>query len=173
MRHDLLRPSDRNARTHTTAQVSQIAASIREFGFTNPVLADKNNLIIAGHGRVLAALQLDMPAIPVIRLGHLSERQVRALTLADNKIALNSGWDFARLSEELSELAMLDFDLTLTAFDEQELDVLLKSSSDVLPVWADGAGDTAIGAQPEHQQANKPNNAKPAKNHCPNCAFSW
>ncbi|MGI9158141.1 MAG: hypothetical protein ACR2K1_00160, partial [Saprospiraceae bacterium] len=79
---------------------------------------------------------LDMPAIPVIRLGHLSERQVRALTLADNKIALNSGWDFAKLSEELSELAMLDFDLTLTAFDEQELDVLLKSSSDVLPEFS-------------------------------------
>ncbi|MGI9161081.1 MAG: site-specific DNA-methyltransferase [Saprospiraceae bacterium] len=136
LRPDLLRPSDRNARTHTTAQVSQIAASIREFGFTNPVLADKNNLIIAGHGRVLAALQLDMPAIPVIRLGHLSERQVRALTLADNKIALNSGWDFAKLSEELSELAMLDFDLTLTAFDEQELDVLLKSGSDVLPEFS-------------------------------------
>jgi hypothetical protein len=95
----------KNARTHSAAQVTQIANSIREFGFNNPVLIDGKGEIIAGHGRVLAAKQLNMEQVPCVMLGHLSERQKRAYVLADNKIALNSGWDFAKLSDELSYLA--------------------------------------------------------------------
>ncbi len=130
---DFLKPYDGNARTHSAEQVRQIAESMRQFGFANPVLANVQNVVIAGHGRLLAAQLLGLKTIPVIRLGHLSERQQRALVLADNKIALNAGWDFARLSDELSALISADFDLSFTGFDEQEIDALLKSDADILP----------------------------------------
>lgn len=132
----VLIPYAMNARTHSDAQVKQIAASITEFGFVNPVLLRSDNVIIAGHGRVLAAQQLGMRDVPTIVLDHLSERQARALVLADNKIAQNSGWDFEKLSEEMSALAQLDFDLSLIGFDEQELDGLLKDAADILPQGA-------------------------------------
>lgn len=125
--------SAKNARTHSQAQVDQIARSIVEFGFNNPVLVDKDMEIIAGHGRVLAARQLGIKAVPCLILGHLSERQKRAYVLADNKIALNGGWDFSKLGDEISYLAEVDFDLSLTGFDEQELDALLKDDQSILP----------------------------------------
>jgi ParB-like chromosome segregation protein Spo0J len=110
-------PYARNARTHSDEQVAQIAASIREFGFVNPVLLKDDNTIIAGHGRVLAARKLSMDAVPCIYLSHLSETQARAYIIADNKLALNAGWDEELLNLELGELADEGFDLDLTGFD--------------------------------------------------------
>jgi len=114
-------PYIRNARTHSDAQVAQIAASIKEFGFTNPILVDGNNGIIAGHGRLAASRQLGLGEVPVIELAHLSKAQKQALILADNKLALNAGWDEDALRIELAELDALDFDLSLTGFDTDEL----------------------------------------------------
>lgn len=118
-------PYARNSRTHSDAQVAQIAGSIREFGWTNPVLVDGDGNVIAGHGRILAARQLGMPAVPVIRLGHLTETQRRALVIADNKLALNAGWDEDLLSLELRDLRDGGFDLGLTGFGGDELADLL------------------------------------------------
>lgn len=118
---DSLIPYARNSRTHSEAQVAQIAASIKEFGFTNPVLTDGENGIIAGHGRVLAAQELGMKDIPVIELGHLTDAQRKAYVLADNKLALNAGWDYDLLRTELAELDDAGFDLTLIGFSETEL----------------------------------------------------
>jgi len=114
-------PYDRNSRTHDEHQVSQIAGSIREFSFTNPVLIDAENGIIAGHGRVMAAQVLGLDKVPCIRLSHLTETQKRAYIIADNKMALNSGWDETMLGLELADLRELDFDLNLTGFSEEEL----------------------------------------------------
>lgn len=118
-------PYARNARTHSEAQVAQIVASIREYGFCNPVLVDPSGGIIAGHGRVMAARTLGMDDVPCVRLGHLSETQRRAYVIADNKLALNAGWDEAMLAEELGALRLDGFDLDLTGFDAGELDRLL------------------------------------------------
>ncbi len=118
-------PYARNARTHSAAQVAQIAASIREFGFTNPVLIDAEDGIIAGHGRILAARQLNIAKVPCIRLGHLSEAQKRAYVLVDNKLALNAGWDAQMLSAEILGLQELNFDLDLTGFSSDEIASLL------------------------------------------------
>src|SRR5215207_4503337 len=108
-----LKPDPRNARTHSKRQVEQIAASIREFGFANPILRDEEGVVIAGHGRLLAAKAVGMAEVPTIELAGLSEAQKRALRLADNKIALNAGWDLDLLRIELGELAALDVDLDL------------------------------------------------------------
>ena len=121
-----LEPYARNARTHSEEQVAQIAASIREFGWTNPVLVDEKGGIIAGHGRVLAAKRLGIEQVPCIELAGLTETQKRAYVIADNKLALNAGWDEDLLRLELSDLKGLDFDLDLIGFDEAELaDILL------------------------------------------------
>lgn len=117
---DLL-PYARNSRTHSDAQVVQIAASIREFGFTNPILIDQENQIIAGHGRVLAAMKLKLDEVPCIRLSHLSESQKRAYVIADNKLALNAGWDDELLALEIKDLQDSDFDVSLLGFDDDEL----------------------------------------------------
>lgn len=114
-------PYGKNSRTHTDFQVAQIAGSIREFGFTNPVLIDAENGIIAGHGRVMAAGKLGLAKVPCIRLAHLTDTQKRAYIIADNKLALNAGWDEEMLALELGELKDEDFDLTLIGFDETEL----------------------------------------------------
>ena len=114
-------PYARNSRSHSDAQVAQVAASIREFGFTNPVLIDGADGIIAGHGRVLAARKLGLDKVPCIRLAHLTETQKRAYIIADNKLALNAGWDEEMLALELAELREVDFDLGLLGFDEEEL----------------------------------------------------
>lgn len=121
---DQLTPYDRNARTHSEAQVTQIAASISEFGFTNPILVDAGFNIIAGHGRAQAARQLGLTEVPVIILSHLTETQRRAYVLADNKLALNAGWDDALLKLELGELQVEGFNLELTGFSEMEIDLL-------------------------------------------------
>ena len=118
-------PYARNSRTHSDAQVAQVAASMREFGWTNPVLIDGEGGIIAGHGRVLAARSLGLNAVPCIRLAHLSEAQRRALLIADNKLAENAGWDTELLRVELGELKDEDFDLSLLGFDDAALDELL------------------------------------------------
>lgn len=118
-------PYARNARTHSDAQVAQIAASIREFGFTNPVLIGADNGIIAGHGRVLAARQLGLAEVPCVRLGHLTDVQRRAYVLADNRLALSAGWDEAMLALELSALRIDDFDLELTGFEPGEIEAYL------------------------------------------------
>ena len=123
-------PYANNARTHSEAQIAEIAASIRAFGWTNPILVDRNDGVIAGHGRLLAARKLGLETVPVIRLGHLSETQRRALVLADNRIALNSGWNEDLLRIELEDLRDLDFDLDLLGFDESELDRYIGMAGD-------------------------------------------
>ena len=114
-------PYANNARTHSDEQVAQIAASIKEFGWTNPILIDGENGIIAGHGRLAAARKLGMDEIPAIQLDGLSKAQKKALILADNKLALNSGWDDKLLEIEISELQEMDFDIKLTGFSNEEL----------------------------------------------------
>ena len=125
-------PDPRNARTHPKRQIDQIAASIRAFGFTNPVLAEPSGQVIAGHGRLLAAKQLGLAEVPVIEIAGLSDAQVRALRLADNKIALGAGWDVEILKLELADLSLpdIDIDLGLTGFSSGEIDVILKDSED-------------------------------------------
>ncbi len=117
-------PYARNARTHSDAQIAQIAASIQEFGWTNPILVDGSNGIIAGHGRVLAARKLGLSEVPVIELSHLTEAQKRAYIIADNKLALNAGWDDELLKVEFEELKLEDFDLELTGFTLDEIAAL-------------------------------------------------
>jgi DNA modification methylase len=118
-------PYARNSRTHSEEQVAQIAGSIREFGFTNPVLVGKDNDIIAGHGRVLAAKKLGIDKVPCIRLGHLTDTQKRAYIIADNKLALNAGWDEELLGIELSDLIDSNFDIGLTGFSGNEIASLI------------------------------------------------
>lgn len=127
---DLL-PYARNARTHSDAQVSQLAASIKEFGFNNPVAIDADGMILCGHGRVMAAQKLHMAEVPTVCLSHLSETQVKAYILADNKLALNAGWDNDMLKVELEDLKELDFDLNLTGFSDDELkDILVEDPTE-------------------------------------------
>lgn len=116
-----LSPYKNNARTHSNEQVDQIVESIREFGFNNPVLIDSDKTIIAGHGRVMAAEKIGMDTLPCIDLSHLNEAQKKAYIIADNKLALNAGWDDSILSSELFELKEIDFDIGLTGFSEDEL----------------------------------------------------
>jgi DNA modification methylase len=118
-------PYAKNSRTHSDAQVAQVSGSIKEFGFTNPVLIDQDGVIIAGHGRVLAARKLGMIDVPCIRLTHLSDAQKRAYVIADNKLALNAGWDDDLLSIELKDLQEIGFDLGLTGFTDDELNKLM------------------------------------------------
>lgn len=125
-------PDPRNARTHPRRQIEQIVASIEAFGFTNPILADPAGKIIAGHGRLLAAKQLGLAEVPVITLAGLTDAQQRALRLADNKIALNAGWDIEILKLELAELSLpeMTIDLGLTGFSSGEIDVVLGTRPD-------------------------------------------
>lgn len=126
---DRLVPYARNARTHSAEQVAQIAASIVEFGFTNPILVDSMDGIIAGHGRLLAARKLGLPEVPVVVLDHLSETQRRAYIIADNKLALNAGWDEKMLAGELHELEKEGTDLALIGFSDEELEALLEDDA--------------------------------------------
>lgn len=118
-------PYASNSRTHSEQQIAQIAASIREFGWTNPVLINDENSIIAGHGRLLAARQLKMTEVPCIKLDHLTKSQQKALVIADNQLALNAGWDVEMLKAEISGLDTEGFDLDLLGFDSDFLDGLL------------------------------------------------
>lgn len=122
---DVLIPYVNNSRTHSDKQVTEIASSIKEFGFTNPVLIDKENTIIAGHGRLLASKKLGLKEVPTILLENLTEAQKKAYIIADNKLALNAGWDEELLSIELKELDELGYDTSLTGFSEDELSDIL------------------------------------------------
>lgn len=124
-------PYVRNARTHSEAQVAQIAASIREFGFLSPILVAEDNTILAGHGRLAAALKLGLKKVPCVRENHLTETQKRAYIIADNKLSLNAGWDNELLAVELSELEGADFNLDLLGFDEAELSSIFDADKDV------------------------------------------
>src|SRR3954451_15333642 len=128
-----LRPSPRNARTHSKKQIRQIARSIERFGFTNPVLVSDEGEIVAGHGRVEAAKLLGLMTVPTLRLSHLSAAERRAYMIADNKLALNAGWDQEILAIELQALVELDFDLTLTGFSLAEVDLVLDGAADADP----------------------------------------
>lgn len=124
-------PYARNARLHSDAQVAQIASSIREFGFNNPVLIDKRGGIIAGHGRVLAARKLDMAEVPCIVLGHLTEVQKKAYILADNRLAeTGGGWDKEMLALEIEDLRFEDFSLDLVGFDSAALDSIFDEAAE-------------------------------------------
>jgi ParB-like chromosome segregation protein Spo0J len=117
-------PYARNARTHSDGQVAQIAASIREFGFINPVIIDGQGGIVAGHGRVMAARKLGLVEVPTLEVSHLTDAQRKAYILADNKLALNAGWDVDLLKVELTELGDAKFDLELTGFSIGELSAM-------------------------------------------------
>lgn len=124
---EALIPYAANSRTHSDAQVAQIAASIKEFGWTNPILIDGENGIIAGHGRLLAARKLGLDEVPCVMLDHLSKAQQRALVIADNQLAMNAGWDMEMLAAEIEDLKLGDFDIDLLGFDDKFLDELLDS----------------------------------------------
>ena len=124
-RTDALLPYARNSRTHSEEQVYQIAQSIQEFGFTNPVLVDADNNIVAGHGRVMAAKQLGLQDVPTINVGWMTEQQRRAYVIADNQLALNAGWDDSVLAQEVAWLQDQNFNTSLLGFDADFLDGLL------------------------------------------------
>lgn len=122
---DELLPYVNNARTHSDEQIKQLAASIKEFGFNAPVAVDAEGMILCGHGRVMAAKKLGLKEVPTVCLSHLSDTQVKAYILADNKLALNAGWDADLLKIELEDLKDSDFDLNLTGFSDDELKNIL------------------------------------------------
>jgi len=153
---EILIPFSRNSRTHSHAQVQQIASSIKEFGFTNPILIDETNGVIAGHGRLLAAQLLQMLEVPCIRLSYLSEIQKTAYVIADNKIALNANWDLELLDLELSELKIEHFDISLIGFTDNEIQEI-NNSMTVSPVDEFKEYDEDITTQYE----------------CPKCKFEW
>ena len=132
-------PYARNARTHSPEQVQQIARSIQEFGWTNPVLIDEKGNIIAGHGRVMAAKELGMDKVPCLRLAGLTEAQQRAYRIADNQLALNAGWDDALLADELRDLGSIDFDIGLIGVSDEDIDRLF-----------DGIGEPEAGVDPDY-----------------------
>ena len=119
-------PYVKNSRTHSHGQVAQIAASIKEFGWTNPILVDGESGVIAGHGRLLAARKLGQKEVPVIELAHMTESQKRAYVIADNQLAMNAGWDMTLLSLELADLKEQGFEMDVLGFDPKELDKLLE-----------------------------------------------
>ena len=146
-----LKPYSRNARTHSDAQIGQIAESIRRFGFVNPILVSEAGEIIAGHGRVGAALRLGIKTVPVLRLSHLSAEDRRAYILADNKLAENAGWDRDILAIELQALIDLDFDVEVTGFSLAEIDIVLNEAAspevpeDAVPATKQGPAITKTG----------------------------
>ena len=142
-----LKPRSTNPRTHSNKQINQIAAAIRRFGFTNPVLVDDNNGIIAGHGRLEAARILGLNEVPTVRLSAMSEAEIRAYVIADNKLAENAGWDRNLLGVELKYLSELeiDFDLTVTGFDLAEIDILI---DELAPASADDPADEPVDPAP-------------------------
>jgi len=155
---DDLIPYARNSRTHSEAQVAKIAASIREFGFLNPIITDGANGIVAGHGRVLAAQKLGLESLPCIEAGHLTDAQRRAYVIADNRLALDAGWDNELLRVELQDLDGQGFDLSITGFDIGELTALFDE-----PNFEPGTED----------DQGKLDELAPKMVTCPNCAQEW
>lgn len=146
---DNLIPYARNSRTHSDAQVAKIAASIKEFGFLNPVIIDGENGIVAGHGRILAARKLGIASVPVIEAAHLTEAQKRAYIIADNRLALDAGWDDEMLKIELQDIESLRFNLDLIGFSNAELESLFLEP-DFAPGTEDDQGSlTDYGAKCE------------------------
>ena len=158
----MLHPADlipyaRNAKKHDESQVLQIAGSIKEFGFNNPVLIDQDNGIIAGHGRVMAALKLGLESVPTIRLSHLTEVQRRAYILADNKLAeLGGGWDEEMLKVELQAVKESDLDHLMTGFSEEEFLTLLSGDTTEAPADFESYDENI---ETEHE--------------CPKCGYKW
>ena len=140
---DRLVPYARNARTHSKEQILQLRASLREFGFVNPVIVDKDLNVIAGHGRILAAKEEGITQVPCVFAEHLTEAQKRAYILADNRLALNAGWDAEMLSVEIADLQAADFDVSLLGFDDAELNQLLGGVEDVKDDDFDVEGELA------------------------------
>ena len=149
-----LKPYPKNARTHSRKQIGQVAGSIRTLGFNVPILIDEDNTVLAGHARLAAAKTLGLETVPCVRLSHMSKAQKKAFILADNRLALNAGWDEDLLSLELKDLAGLDkdFDIGITGFSVAEIDGLLEGVSveepgnpkdDRLPETGGGGGDAA------------------------------
>jgi DNA modification methylase len=147
-RTDVLLPYARNSRTHSDEQVSQIAASIREFGFTNPVLVDADNGIVAGHGRVMAAKQLGLAEVPTVNVGWMTETQRRAYVIADNQLALNAGWDESVLAQEAAWLQDQQFDTNLLGFNADFLDSLLAEEAATDVGLTDQDDAPAVQAEP-------------------------
>ena len=145
-----LTPYDKNPRTHSPTQIERIAASITEFGFTNPILVDEDLNVIAGHGRLMAAQALELDVVPTIKLGRLTEAQRRAYVIADNQIALNSGWDDDLLQSELNELANAGFDLSVLGW------------GDNLPTFGETVDLSALDDFDEDQTANLADGVKKA-----------
>ena len=156
---DELIPYAKNARTHSDSQVAQIAASIREFGWMNPVLIDAENNIIAGHGRVLAARKLGLEEVPCVLHDHLTETQRKAYILADNKMALNAGWDEDLLRLELRELGDMGFDLELTGFGLDEVGTMILEGDGL-----DAHGDGPKEIDPDSYELG---------HRCPRCGFEF
>ncbi len=156
---DRLVPYERNSRTHSPEQVAQIAASISEFGFVNPILVDSDAGVIAGHCRLAAARDLGLDEVPVVVLDHLSPTQRKAYVIADNKLALNAGWDMSLLQQEVAGLQLQDFDLDLLGFDEKDLAGLL-----------DPERIDAYQASEEFQEVDEDIETD---HRCPSCGYEW
>lgn len=156
---DRLVPYERNSRTHTPEQVDQIAASISEFGFVNPILVDSYAGVIAGHGRLAAAMDLGLAEVPVVVLDHLTTTQRKAYVIADNKLALNADWDINLLQQEVAGLHLQDFDLDLLGFDEKELQGLL----DPEQIDSEGPPDEFKEVDDDIETEHR----------CPSCGYEW
>jgi len=152
--NDLI-PYVNNSRTHSESQITQVASSIKEFGFTNPILIDGENGIIAGHGRLLAALKLDISEVPTITLHGLTDAQRKAYVIADNQLALNSGWDLDILKIEMDRLSELDFNLDILGFDDEFLSYMDENSN------LDNLGDENPYTMNIEAPTYEPSNEKP------------
>lgn len=161
VRTDSLIPYARNARLHSPAQIAQISASIKEFGWTSPILTDGASGVIAGHGRLMAAQLLKADTVPTIDLAHLSETQKRAYVIADNRIALNSTWDDEMLGLELAELKAGDFDLALTGFSDEEIEGMVAGG---------GSGDGGGDAPDDFPTVDE---SLATEFQCPKCQYQW
>ena len=144
-----LKPASRNARTHSAKQVGQIAQSITAFGFINPIVIDSDCVVVAGHGRMAAAQKLGLTELPCISVGDLSKGQLKSFAIADNKIALNAGWDYEILAESFDELIELDVDTDLTGFEQFEIDAIMCEASE--------ASVTVTAPEDDHPQRPGPN----------------
>jgi len=151
-----LLPYARNSRTHSPEQVAKLAASIKEFGWTVPILVDSDGTIVAGHGRILAARKLKLPRVPTIDVSYLSDAQRRAYVIADNRLALDAGWDEEMLRIEMGELTGAGFDLRLTGFSEEDLARLFDKAS-----------------FPEAKEDDMSNLGDVGKHTCPECGHEW
>lgn len=167
-----LRAYERNARTHPPEQVDQIVASIREFGFANPILVDEHLEIIAGHGRLQAAQVLGLAEVPVIRLEGLTDAQKRALRIGDNQIALTSGWDLDLLAQEIQELDLEGFDLDVLGFDGEFVSDLLNGLTHAVPGSSPAPAPAPRSDRPPEDFDDYSAGAK-TDCRCPSCGYEW